>query len=141
MTLRTRTRLCITLILLGLANFIGYATAYALIKGDAANGRVENGRYFVRGHFIHGPDGREREVSRSVWIYSYAHSITIWPTVACILLSMLALSRPLIVAAYSDGAIRGGLLVGIIGGVIVVVTGGLTLFFVVDFVRHLTRYG
>jgi hypothetical protein len=141
MTRRTRTKLCIWLILLGLANFFGYTVAYAYIKGDAANGYIEDGRYYIRGHFIRESRGEATEVSRSVWIYSYAHSITIWPTVACVLLPMLVLARPLIIATYSEGAIRGTTLVGVIATLIVVVTAFLTIFFTIDFVRSLMHSG
>lgn len=137
---RTRTKLCIVLILGGLANFLSYAVVYAYIKGDAANGYIDSeGRYFVRGHFIWGPEGQKQEVSRWVWIYSYAHSITIWPTVACTLLPMLVLARPLILAAFPEGMVRGSTLVGIIATVIVIATGLLTAFFTIDFVRTLTH--
>ncbi|MCK6456176.1 MAG: hypothetical protein L6Q92_06555 [Phycisphaerae bacterium] len=139
MTRRARTRLCITLILLGLANFLSYTVVYAYIKGDAANGRIEDGRYYVRGHFIRLGEGQEREVSRWVWIYSYAHSISIWPSVACILLPMLVLARPLIIATYSEGILRGTTLVGVIATLIAVVTGLLTAFFSIDFIRTLSH--
>lgn len=140
MNARTRTRWCIWLILAGLANFLSYTIVYAYIKGDAANGRIDQGRYYVRGHFIHSTEGHEQEVSKWVWIYSYAHSISIWPTVAMILLAMLTLARPMIIAAYSDGAIRGATLVGIIGTLITLLMGILTVFFTIDFIRNLMRH-
>jgi hypothetical protein len=141
MTRRARTRLCISLILLGLVNFLSYTVVYAYIKGDAANGSIEDDRYYVRGHFIRSAAGEQSEVSRWVWIYSYAHSISIWPTIACILLSMLVLARPIIIAAYDDDSlIRGTTLVGVIGTVIVIVTAVLTVFFTIDFVRSLLHH-
>jgi hypothetical protein len=50
---RTRNRLCIWLIILGLSNFIAYAVVYAIIGGDAPNGYIRDGLYYVRGHFVH----------------------------------------------------------------------------------------
>ncbi len=37
---RTRIRVCVWLILLGLSNFLVYATVYAFIGGDAPNGNI-----------------------------------------------------------------------------------------------------
>lgn len=139
MNRRTRAKLCIWLILVGLINFLSYTVAYAYIKGDAANGKIEAGRYYVGGHFLHG-EGRMQEVSRGVWIYSYAHSISIWPTIAMVLLALLALARPLIIAAYADSSISGATLVGVIATLIVVVTGLFTTFFTIDFIRNLIEH-
>ncbi|MFO0974558.1 MAG: hypothetical protein U1A27_14130 [Phycisphaerae bacterium] len=137
MNRRTRTRLCLAVIFAGLANFLSYTVVYAYINGDAANGRIEHGRYYVRGHFIHSNEGREREVQRWVWIYSYAHSISIWPTVAGMLLAMLTLARPLIVAVSPDSPMVGATMVGVIATLILLITGLLTTFFTIDFVRNL----
>jgi len=137
---RTRAKLCIWLILIGLINFLAYTVAYAYIKGDATNGKIENGRYYVGGHFIHFAEGRMQEVSRGVWIYSYAHSISIWPTIAMVLLALLALARPLIIAAYGDSRVSGATLVGVIATQIVVVMGLFTAFFTIDFIRNLIQH-
>lgn len=140
MNRRTRIRLCLAVIFVGLFNFTAYTLAYAYIKGDAANGRIADGRYYIRGHFIHSTEGQEREVSRWLWIYSYAHSISIWPTIAGMLLAMLVLARPLIVAAYPDGLLTGATLVGVIATLILLITGLLTAFFTIDFIRNLIHH-
>jgi len=140
---RTRNRLCIWLIMLGLANFISYAIMYAVIGGDARNGDVrrdpETGAamYFVRGHHVHRLEGYEEQVPRSVWIYSYLHSISIWPSIAAVLLAMLVLARPHIIATYQRGMIRGSTLVTVLATVIVLVTTVAMISFIVHFTRAL----
>lgn len=136
MTRRARAKLCIWLIFIGLLNFLSYTVVYAYIKGDAANGRIADGRYYIGGHYMLA-EGREQEVSKAVWIYSYAHSISIWPTIAMILLAMLALAQPLIIAAGSDSRVSGAKLVGVIATLIVVLMGIFTTFFTIDFIRSL----
>src|SRR5437773_1149276 len=94
---RTRNRICIWLILGGLLNFLGYTIVYAELGGDAKNGGYgrfidEDGRqqlgYYIRGHFIRGQGGQSKGVAPWVWIYSYLHSISLWPTQAAMVISM-----------------------------------------------------
>lgn len=42
--------------------------------GDAVNGHIENGQYFLRDH------GKVVEVSRAVYTYSYVHAVTVMIT-------------------------------------------------------------
>ena len=141
---RKRNRLCIWLIILGLGNFIIYGVIYAIIGGDAPNGDVRQvaGRvvYSVRGHFVHRGSGVETEVPRWVWIYSWIHSITIWPSIAAVLLAMLLLARPHIMATYQHGRITGTTLVTVMATVIVIVVSIIMIAFVVDFIRALARF-
>lgn len=132
---RSRTKVCVWLILLGLGNFLAYGVGYALIGGDAPNGAVRAGQYFVRGHFIHYLSGQEQEVSRGVWIYSYIHSISIWPSIAIVLLALFALARPYIIATYQNGMIKGSTLVTAISTLIIFITGIIMIVFTVEFLR------
>lgn len=134
---RRRNRICVWLIILGLGNFLLYAVVYAIIGGDAPNGYITDGTYHIRGHFVHRTAGFEQQVPRWVWIYSYVHSISIWPSIAAVLLAMLILARPHIVATYHRGIMRGTTLVTIMATVIVLVTSIIMLAFIVDFVRAL----
>ncbi|MFQ5430280.1 MAG: hypothetical protein ACE5E1_08230 [Phycisphaerae bacterium] len=134
---RRRNRVCVWLIILGLSNFIVYAVVYALIGGDAPNGYIRDGLYYVRGHFVHRAIGYEQDVPRWVWIYSYMHSISIWPSIAAVLLAMLTLARPHIMATYQQGIMRGSTLVTVMATVIVFVTSLVMLAFLVEFVRTL----
>ena len=142
----TRNRLLIWIIFLGLANFVSYAVMYWYIGGDAKNGWIDdNGVCYVRGHHLRhhaGQFGRESRVSRGVWIYSYVHSISIWPTIAAVLVSMFILARPHIIATMKrDAMIRGTTFVTVCITVVVLVTGASTLYFILDFFRALAIIG
>jgi hypothetical protein len=135
---RKRNRVCVWLILFGLSNFIVYATVYAIIGGDAQNGGIrDDGTWFVRGHHVHRLLGYEQDVPRWVWIYSYIHSISIWPSIAVVLLAMLFLARPHIVATYHQGIVQGPTLVTVMATVIIFVTSIIMFWFIVGFVRTL----
>jgi len=120
---------------LGLSNFLLYTTSYAIIGGDAHNGVIKDGKYYVMGHFVHTATGEVREVRPWVWYYSYLHSISIWPSIAVVLLSMLALARPHIMATYKRGIVRGGTLVTVMSTLIVFVTMIIMVTFIVHFVN------
>lgn len=114
---RQRNKVYIAIIVLGMVNFLAYTFSYAILGGDAHNGDrrrevltdgTESVGYFVRGHFIRGREGREREVTPNLWIYSYAHSITVPVTSGAMVLSMLLLARPHILATMRDTRIGGG---------------------------------
>ena len=140
MTRRTRNIICLWIIFLGLANFVSYTIAYGYIGGDAKNGEIRDGQYFVRGHFIHfrqHPNGNETEVSRGVWIYSYIHSITIPPTVAAMIISTLLLARPHIIATMREGVIGGQTLITIFMTVVILFVGVITIWFILDFITNL----
>ena len=135
---RKRNRLCVRLIIIGLTNFVVYATVYAIIGGDAQNGGIsKDGTYFVRGHHVHRLQGYEQEVSRGVWIYSYIHSISIWPSIATVLLAMLVLARPHIMATYQQGLVKGTTLVTALATLIVFVTTLIMVWFIVAFLTEL----
>lgn len=131
------------IIALGLANFVLYTLTYWYLGGDAPNGSVSDGLYYLRGHFLWARAGRVSDpVSRGVWLYSYVHSITIWPTIAGVLVSMLILARPHIIATIkTDAPIRGHTFVAICMTVIVLLTGATTAFFILDFIKALVTVG
>ncbi|MFA5863823.1 MAG: hypothetical protein WC975_03960 [Phycisphaerae bacterium] len=144
MNRRTRNRIYLWVIFLGLANFVSYTVVYGYIGGDAKNGEVRDGRYFVRGHFIHihfNDRERETEVSRGTWIYSYLHSISILPTMAAIIVSMLILARPHIIATMKEGFIGGQTLITIFATVVILIVGAITTWFILDFIRDLIHVG
>jgi hypothetical protein len=148
---RTRNRICIWLILGGLLNFMAYTIVYARLGGDAANGGVgtyidelgvENSGYYIRGHFIHGKGGQSKGVSRWVWIYSYLHSISIWPTQAAMVISMLILARPHIIATMRESTwIRGPAFITVVITLTLVLCTALTAWFTMQFIEDLLRAG
>lgn len=139
MTRRKRNLVCIWIMILGVGNFVVYTVAYGYIGGDACNGEIRNGQYYVRGHFLRHPTGMDREVSGGVWIYSYLHSISIWPTIAAVLLSTLTLARPHIIATMKEGVISGQTLFAVFTTVVVLIVGAMTAWFIADFVRELVE--
>jgi hypothetical protein len=60
--------------LCGVANFLVFWVAAVLLGGDALNGSAAGGHYYLwsRGHLT--------EVSRGVWIYSWAHAFFTFTT-------------------------------------------------------------
>ncbi len=97
----------------------------------------------MRGHFLHpGTEGQATVVSTPVWISSYIHSISIWPTIGAVLCSMLLLARPHIIATMQeDTFIRGQTFVTAATTVIVIVTGSSMIYFLVGFFRALLVLG
>jgi hypothetical protein len=59
-----------TIVAIGAINFIAFAIIASHLGGDALNGKVEYGHYYLMEH------GRYTEVSRNVWIYSRIHAIS-----------------------------------------------------------------
>ena len=125
-----RTKICIWIIMLGLANFLVYVLLYTYIWGEAVNGQVvvdEAGRhsYFLQSG---------QEVSRWVFIYSGIHSISIWPTVAAVMLAMLTLAKERIVSSMRRTILRGRTFITVLAVIICLTTVILTLRFTREFV-------
>jgi len=129
-----RTRICLWIILVGLGNFLAYSVLYWLIGGEAVNGRVEQWpgqvRYFLQ---------TGREAPRAVFFYSGVHSISIWPTVAAILLAMLTLAKDRIVSSMHSGVVRGRAMVTILAVVIALTAALMTFVFIHQFTGHLNH--
>jgi len=143
---RRRNRICVGIIIAGAVNFAIYTVSYAALGGDAHNGEVkqiaaEDGSqrtaYFVRGHFIHSLSGKETEVSRGLWVYSYLHSMSVFLTSAAMIISMLVLARPDILATMRGGWISGQTLVSAFGTLVILLTSAALFVFAWDFVRQL----
>jgi hypothetical protein len=66
-------------------NFAAYVLIAALLGGDAINGRVAEGHYYLAMH------GHSTEVSRGVFEYSRWHTYLLWTTFAiAIVLALFA---------------------------------------------------
>jgi hypothetical protein len=145
---RTRNRICIWLIIGGLANFLVYTVVYAYLGGDARNGTKEKitsttgeveDVFYISGHFLHGAeDGRRTAVSRGVWIYSYVHSISIWPTQGVMMICMLILAQPHIIATMQESNwLRGPAFVAVAITLVAVVYSAMSIWFAIGFIRDL----
>lgn len=73
--------ICLFVFVGGLSNFIVFWIVSSAIGGDALNGEVVDGRYYVSNH------GRLTEVSRGMWVYLWYHG---WSTDVTHLLAFLA---------------------------------------------------
>jgi hypothetical protein len=62
------------LFLLAIINFAAFAIGSLVLGGDALNGKVENGTYYVAHR------GTHAEVSQVAWWYSYTHAISVFVT-------------------------------------------------------------
>jgi len=145
---RTRNLLCIWIILGGLINFLAYTIIYADLGGDARNGWKERavedngraaGKFYISGHFIHGSGlGRHREVPKWVWIYSYIHSISLWPTQGAMVICMLILARPHIIATMKESSwLQGPAFIAVVITVTALLCSALTIMFTIHFIREL----
>ena len=141
---RTRNRICIWVIFGGLLNFLAYTIVYAELGGDAKNGG--NGEYligpgqvahgfYISGHFIRGSGGgKAKGVPRWVWIYSYLHSISLWPTQGAMVICMLILARPHIIATLGESNwIRGPTFIAVVMTLVAVLCSVLTIWFTTQF--------
>jgi hypothetical protein len=116
--------------MLGMANFLAYVLAYTYIWGEAVNGRVTIDAAGQLSYYLQSG----REVSRAAFIYSGVHSISIWPTVAAIMLAMMTLAKERIVFSMRQSILHGRTFISILAVVIVLATAVLTIHFTREFV-------
>ena len=118
-----RTKICIWIIILGLANFLAYTVVYMSVGGDAMNGyiRAETTDDLTVLHYYLVAKGEPIEVSRGVWIYSAVHSISIWITMGAVLLSMLTLAKDRIVSSMHSTIVRGRAMITILATIITMI--------------------
>ncbi|MFP4354331.1 MAG: hypothetical protein ACLFUJ_04335 [Phycisphaerae bacterium] len=126
------TRICIWVILLGLANFLAYTLIYMFIGGEAVHGHVDQ-----VGDQLHYYLQSGKQVSRGVYIYSGIHSTSIWLTVAAIMLAMLTLAKERIVSSMASSIVRGRTLITILATIITLVTVLITIYFIMTFLDRL----
>lgn len=145
---RRRNKICLRVIFIGALNFVAYTIMYAVLGGDAHNGErvlrdqpdgTTKAVYLVRGHFIRSIEGRTREVSRGVWIYSYVHSISVFITSAAMIISMLVLARPHILATMRHGWISGPTFIGGFGAIVVLIAATAVIVFTWDMLSQLAQ--
>ncbi len=74
MTPKILHRICTTVFFLCLANFFAFVLVAVRIGGDALNGKVEDGHYYLANH------GKYTEVSASTFQYSRTHALSIFVT-------------------------------------------------------------
>jgi len=145
---RTRNRICIWLIIGGLLNVLAYTIVYGALGGDAKNGFIELRQqpdgsvqkiYHISGHYLHNIGGQQKEVPRWEWYYSYLHSISLWPTQAAMIISMLILAQPHIIATMRENAwIRGPAFITVAITLTAVLYSAMTIWFIIHLIRDVT---
>ena len=125
-----KTRICISVIIVGLINFLVFAIVYMFIGGEAVFGRVEQIAATGQTHYILQSD---KEVSLGVYIYSGIHSLSIWPTVAAVMLAMLALAKDRIVSSMRSAIVRGRAFLTILATAITMTVIVITIWFILQF--------
>ncbi len=134
-----QTRICLWVIVLGLANFVGYTIGYVAIGGDAMNGKVRrDADPDASWHYFISRDGEDVAISRGQWIYSAVHSISVWPTVGAVLLAMLTLAKERIVSSLRSTILHGRTVMTVLATLIAFISIVMTVWFVLHTIRHLT---
>jgi len=128
-----RTRICVWIIIGGMINFLLFTLIYFAIEGDARNGKVtkEVGSGEIRYYVQMRADGPANEVAQGWFIYSAIHSLSIWITIAAVLLAMLTLAKDHIINALSES--HGRALISIFAFVVIVAVIIMTTVFLMDF--------
>ncbi len=132
-----RTRVCIWVIMVGLANFMAYTVLYVFIGGEAVNGYVISSADGTLRYQLQSAEPDEF-VSRAVFIYSGIHSITIWPTVGAIMLAMLTLAKERIVSSMRSSIVRGRTMITILATIITLTILVMMFWFILHFAGRLT---
>jgi len=79
----TLDRICTAATIFGFLNFIAFWLIAVTIGGDAINGQMTDGRFYLYSH------GVLTEVSEPVFRYSYVHAISVWITLPAAVLAAL----------------------------------------------------
>ncbi len=74
MTRHTKLLICYVVVGIALINFFAYVGISVYLGGDAVNGTIRNGHYYLMSH------GRYTEVSQDVFDYSRWHTYSLWIT-------------------------------------------------------------
>jgi heme/copper-type cytochrome/quinol oxidase subunit 2 len=129
-----RTKICVWIILAGLANFLAYVILYWYLWGEAVNGKVVDDGGHLHYYLQSGV-----EVSRGWFLYSGLHSVSIWITVAATMLAMLTLAKERLVVEMRRTLIRGRTFITILATIITLMSGVITIWFALEFGRKLAH--
>lgn len=90
-----RTRVCLWVIGVGLANLLAFSVSTLALGGDAFNGtvRTDPASPDAPADYFLGREGELIPVARGVWVYSAVHSVSVWLTHAAVLAAALQLAR------------------------------------------------
>ncbi len=86
-------RIYLVLVIVALLDFIFLFALSFYIGGDAVNGKIENGKYFVWGAGHQYPDKGFHEVSRAVFDFSRWQVYSVWASWSFMLLGTVLYKR------------------------------------------------
>jgi len=128
-----RTKICLWVIVLGMANFLVYVVGYTVVGGESVRGKVyEDPANGEKTYYL----DSGQQVGRAAFIYMGVHSITIWLTVAAIMLAMLTLAKDRIADSMQSAAMRGRTFCTVLAVLIGICVAGITFQFIHTFVEH-----
>lgn len=128
-----RTKICLWVIVIGMANFLAYSVGYVVIDGESVRGKVyEDTATGQRTYYL----DKGQEVGHAAFVYMGIHSISIWVTVAAIMLAMLTLAKDRISDSMRSAAMRGRTFCTILAVLIGIFTGGMTFLYTREFINH-----
>ncbi|MCD4823219.1 MAG: hypothetical protein K8S55_01315, partial [Phycisphaerae bacterium] len=127
------------IILIGMVNFLAYTISYTIVGGESVRGKCYENREkkddegnYKRTYYL----DSGKKVHRDQFIYIGIHSISIWVTVAAIMLAMLTLAKDHIADSMRAAAVRGRTFCTVLAVLIGICTAGLTFQFVREFIDH-----
>jgi hypothetical protein len=128
-----RTKICLWVIVIGMAYFLVYSVAYAVVGGESVRGKIyEDPATGDRTYYL----DSGKDVGRGEFIYMGIHSIVLWVTVAAVMLSMLTLAKDRIADSMQSAAMRGRTFCTVLAVVIGIFAGGMTFLSIRDFIGH-----
>jgi hypothetical protein len=131
-----RTRICLWVILIGMANFLAYTIGYTIIGGESVRGRIElNEQTGERTYYL----DTGQQVAPAAFIYIGIHSISIWLTVMAIMFALLTLAKDRIADSMKSAAMRGRTFCTVLAVLIGICTAGLMFQFIHEFVDHFSH--
>ena len=133
-----KTKICVWVILAGMANFFLFAILYMFFDGEAIHGSTEPGSFGTTRYFLLSSDHQNLAVSKAIYFYSGIHCITIWPTVGAVMLAMLTLAKERVVLSMRTGFMRGRTFCTVLATIIAMMMIALTIWFTVHFVHSLS---
>jgi len=125
-----RTKICIWVIVIGLANFLAYTVSYSILQGEAIHGDVS---WDAASSQVVYKLNSDRAVSRGEFVYSGIHSISIWLTVMAVMLAMLTLAKDRISDSMHEAMMRGRTFCTVMAVLIAISMSGLTFIFIGQF--------
>jgi hypothetical protein len=90
---RMLVKLCGFAMIVGFLNFLLFLAGALYLGGDAVNGKIENGKYYLWGYSYHEGTKGYTEVSQAIFDYSRWHVYSVMTTSPLMILAGLVYKR------------------------------------------------